>query len=98
MARQDRVKGNGTGRVPRGTLGRMASALCLLGLCLGLCLGLSGMAAMPAHAKGADKADRGTNPAYLVGEYKVPAGIDATVAPDVATELWAVVFRPAKAG
>ncbi len=94
MARQADTTGNrNVGRLCR-LLARKARVLCLLVLCLGL----PGLAAMPAQAQEMAKAGRGAKSAYLVGEYKLPAGIDATVTPDVATELWASVYRPAKAG
>jgi hypothetical protein len=36
--------------------------------------------------------------AVLDGQYKLPASVDPTVSTDLATELWAHVFRPAPAG
>lgn len=35
---------------------------------------------------------------FVSGEYKFPATIDAQVSPEVATELWAAVYRPRRSG
>ena len=45
-------------------------------------------AVVPAHAA----------KAIQEGEYQLPAGIDPTVATEMATELWARVYRPVEAG
>src|SRR5476651_2669607 len=36
--------------------------------------------------------------AVLVGTYKLPASVDPEVSTEMATELWAVVFRPNTGG
>ena len=35
---------------------------------------------------------------YLIGEYKLPASLDTSVAADTETELWAAVYRPKSSG
>jgi hypothetical protein len=45
-----------------------------------------------------DPAQSESSAAYLIGEYKLPASLDTTVAADAETELWAAVYRPKSSG
>jgi hypothetical protein len=60
----------------------------LAALCLGWALGA------PTRADTRDSGDE----TYQVGEYKLPALIDPTVASEAYTELWAAVYRPRRSG
>lgn len=92
MTRQTISSGRGAWGL--GAWGRMVRGLGLLLICAAT-VGV----ATPAWAeKGSRPGKAPKGPAYLVGEYKLPASVDATVAPEIATELWAAVYRPAKAG
>lgn len=66
----------------------------LLRAVLAICLAAAAFA--PARAEVEDQKAQSTS--ILIGEYKLPASIDPSVAADVQTELWAAVYRPARKG